>query len=383
MRTTCRCGTVRRPNFARSGGGVRITSTAAMRSDHDIPVPLQNRLGEQLQRSDDGDQNVAVPLRTSDPSARRTSQLSFTEATRCGHARRSPHRPASPVTRSSDGACELGKPYDFVGADFGIAGYSSTRRTSSMKSRPGCGKTEPRVRRSARRKLRRESRQKVFDLVNFVPRSPTCRLTRAVCPAASASSGTRRTTSSPTRTSDARTRAPRALTGNGNGVIGSWTSASMRQTRVLNPNEFRQATSTAARGRRSRGCRHPGQRGTIGLPDKDRYSAERAEGRYAVRQVRDQSDVAGASTPVQQGGERHPEAADTDREHRAVNLPRWIWSPRSDGFRRQPAEDGDAVGMMRLNTRSRPNRLPCRAPSVSLATISPTSRRPPSGDDVR
>ena len=94
------------------------------------------------------------------------------------------------------------------------------------------------------------------------------------------------------------------LTGNGNGVIGGWTSASLRQARILNP------TATFAKPDVNGGASTQVSRLSaplvnelvIGVPGQGSLQRQRAEGRRPVRQVRDQSDVAGAARcAVQQG----------------------------------------------------------------------------------
>ena len=78
---------------------------------------------------------------------------------------------ASRVTRSSDGATELGKPYDFVGTKtFGsIAGYEQYAKTFIHEiAVPGCAKTG-RVFVGQRDESFVVNLGQVFDLVNFVP----------------------------------------------------------------------------------------------------------------------------------------------------------------------------------------------------------------------
>ena len=108
------------------------------------------------------------------------------------------------------------------------------------------------------------------------------------------------------------------LTGTGNGVIGGWTSARLRQARLLNP------LPTFARPEVDGGPWVQVSRLgmplvnelVIGLPDKDRFSASEPTLRRSVRHLRDEPDAAGAARrAVPRSGE--PDAGHEHRESRA------------------------------------------------------------------
>ena len=177
----------------------------------------------------------------------------------------------------------------------------------------------------------------VFDLVNFVPvdgDSAPGPATATACPGGIGikQDPTNDIISDANITTLALELPAACLTGNGNGVIGGWTSASLRQVRILNPSAtfakpdvnggaLTQVSRLSAAARQRAGDRPAGQ-GPL--------QRERAEGRRPVRQVRDQSHAAvPARCAVQQGGERHPEAADPIANLAPSNLPRRIWWRRS------------------------------------------------------
>ena len=87
------------------------------------------------------------------------------------------------------------------------------------------------------------------------------------------------------------------LTGSGNGVIGGWTSASLRQARLLNPlpTFARPDVDGGPWVQVSRLGMPLVNELVIGLPDKDRFSASepKFDGQFA--HLRDQPDAAGVA----------------------------------------------------------------------------------------
>ena len=238
-----------------------------------------------------GDQNVAVPLKNIGPiTAQDVSKLNFNESytlTVVRGDRRSGQ--ASPVTRSSDGAAEFGKPYDFVGTKtFGsVAGYQQYANSFIQEiSVPGCSKTG-RVFVGQRNESFVVNLGQVFDLVNFVPVDADVPPDQGGLPGGiGIKQDPKNDIISDANITTLALELPAAcLTGNGNGVIGGWTSASLRQARILNPNATfaKPDVNGGAWTQVSRLSAPLVNELVIGLPDKDRYSASepKDDGQFA------------------------------------------------------------------------------------------------------
>jgi uncharacterized protein DUF4331 len=272
---------------------IHVDSDGDAIEDLTFQFRFKNRLGENNTGAKlmIGDQNVAVPLKNIGPvSAQDVSKLNFSESytlTVVRGDRRTGQ--ASPVTRTSDGATELGKPYDFVGTKtFGsIAGYEQYAKTFIHEiAVPGCAKPG-RVFAGQREESFVVNLGKVFDLVNFVPVDADVPPDQGGLPGGI---GIKQSKANDIISDDNITtlalELPAAcLTGNGNGVIGGWTSASMRQARVLNPNATfaKPDVNGGAWTQVSRLSAPLVNELVIGLPDKDRYSASepKDDGQFA------------------------------------------------------------------------------------------------------
>jgi hypothetical protein len=228
-----------------------------------------------------GTQNVAIPLKNKGPvSADDLTNLNFRESYTLSLVRgdrRSGETMA--VTNVNGGAAEFGKPLDYVGTKtFGGPGGYQAYANSFIHSVniPGCG-MPGRVFVGQRREGFNINLGPVFDLVNFVP------VEGDSAPGNGDGNGF----------PDGITQDPRnnllddanvttlalevhasCLTGSGNGVIGGWTSASMRQARLVNP-----AASFSTPDVNGGPWVQVSRLGmplvnelVIGLPDKDRFS---------------------------------------------------------------------------------------------------------------
>jgi hypothetical protein len=238
-----------------------------------------------------GDQMVAVPLKNIGPiSAQDVSKLNFTESytlTLVRGDRRTGQ--SSAVTRTSDGATELGKPFDFVGTKtFGsVAGYEQYAKTFIHEiAVPGCAKPG-RVFVGQRDESFVVNLGQVFDLVNFVPVDADVPPDQGGLPGGIGIKQNKANDiiSDANITTFALELPAACLTGNGNGVIGGWTSASMRQGRVLNPSATfaKPDVNGGAWTQVSRLSAPLVNELVMGLPDKDRFSASepKDDGQFA------------------------------------------------------------------------------------------------------
>jgi hypothetical protein len=228
------------------------------------------------------EQNVAVPLKNIGMvSAQDTSALNFNESYTLTVVRGDRRRgDRADVTKASSGVTEFGKPFDFVGTKtFGsVAEYDQYARTFIHDiSIPGCSGT-PKVFVGQRDESFVVNLGRVFDLINLVP------VEGDSAPGANDGKGfPGGITQDPANDiiSDANITTlaleiPAAcLTGSGNGVIGAWTSASLRQARILNPRATfaKPEVNGGAFTQVSRLSSPLVNELVIGIPDKDRFSA--------------------------------------------------------------------------------------------------------------
>ncbi len=238
-----------------------------------------------------GTETVAVPLKNIGPiSAQDVSNLNFNESYTLTLVRGNRRGGQSmPVTRSSDGATELGKPYDFVGTKtFGsVAGYEQYAESFIHEvSVPGCAQTG-RVFVGQRDESFVVNLGKVFDLVNFVPVDADVPPDQGGLPGGiGIRQDPRNDIISDANITTLALELPAAcLTGDGNGVIGGWTTASLRQARVLNPvSTFnRPDFNGGALTQISRLSQPLVNELVIGLPDKDLFSSSepKNDGQFA------------------------------------------------------------------------------------------------------
>jgi hypothetical protein len=249
----------------------------------------ENNTGKKLMI---GDQNVAVPLKNIGPiSAQDASALNFNESytlTLVRGDRRTGQ--ASAVTRAGDGATEFGKPYDFVGTKTfsSVAGYEQYAKTFIHEiAVPGCQKPG-KVFVGQRDESFVVNLGQVFDLVNFVPVDADVPPDQGGLPGGIGIKQNKANDiiSDANITTFALELPAACLTGAGNGVIGGWTSASMRQGRVLNPNATfaKPDVNGGAWTQVSRLSAPLVNELVIGLPDKDRFSASepKDDGQFAT-----------------------------------------------------------------------------------------------------
>jgi Domain of unknown function (DUF4331) len=239
------------------------------------------------------EQNVAVPLKNIGPiAAGSTAALNFNESYTVSVVRGERRRAASgQLTSVATGGTELGKPYDFVGnKTFGsAAGYSAYARSFIHEVNvPGCGQTG-RVFVGQRAEGFAVNLGRVFDLVNLVPvegDSAPGAGDRAGFPGGITQSPANNEIADKNVTSLALEIPAQCLTGDGNGVIGAWTTASLRQARVLNPDAtfLKPEVNGGAWTQVSRLSMPLVNEVVIGLPDKDRFSASepRRDGQFAT-----------------------------------------------------------------------------------------------------
>jgi hypothetical protein len=189
------------------------------------------------------------------------------------------------------GGTVFGKPYDFVGTKtFGsLAGYKAYANSFIYSVNiPGCN-TPGRVFVGQRKEGFAVNLGQVFDLVNLVP------VEGDSAPGANDGGGfpggiTQSVANNAVNDANITTIAlevhKNCLVGAGNGVIGGWTSASLRQARLLNPlpTFARPDVEGGPWVQVSRLGMPLVNELVIGLPDKDRFSASepRNDGQFAT-----------------------------------------------------------------------------------------------------
>jgi hypothetical protein len=238
-----------------------------------------------------GDKQVAVPLKNvGQVTAADVSALNFRESYQMTLVRGDRRRGNYSVVTKADGGNVFGKPYDFVGTKtFGsVANYSNyARQFIHTINVPGCN-MPGRVFVGQRKEGFAVNLGRVFDLVNIVPvegDSAPGAGDGGGFPGGITQSRANNTIDDANVTAIALELHKSCLTGSGNGVIGGWTSASLRQARVLNP------LATFARPEVDGGPWVQVSRLSnplvnelvIGLPDKDRFSSSepKADGQFA------------------------------------------------------------------------------------------------------
>jgi hypothetical protein len=237
--------------------------------------------------------NVAVPLKNvGTVSAQDSSALNFTESYSLTVVRGDRRRgQAGSVMNAASGTGDFGKPYDFVGTKtFGSAAAYAQYANSFIYniSVPGCGQAG-RVFVGQRAEGFAVNLGRVFDLVNLVP------VEGDSAPGAGDGGGfpggitqnpANNTIANANVTSLALEIPTACLTGNGNGVIGGWTSASLRQARILNPRPSfsKPEVNGGAFTQVSRLSTPLVNELVIGLPDKDRFNASQPkdDGQFAA-----------------------------------------------------------------------------------------------------
>jgi hypothetical protein len=231
-----------------------------------------------------GGSQVAVPLKNVAPvGAGDTAGLNFNESYTLTLVRGDRRRgQASAVRNAVDGGAVFGKPYDFVGTKtFGsVSGYESYANQFKYDiTVPGCN-TPGRVFVGQRDEPFAVNLGKVFDLVNLVPVDGTA------FPGGIMQSAANDIIADKNITTLALELPASCLKGSGNGVIGAWTSASLRQARILNPRPTfsKPEVSGGAWTQVSRLSNPLVNEVVIGLPDKDRFNASepKDDGQFAT-----------------------------------------------------------------------------------------------------
>lgn len=254
---------------------IMIDNDGDAREDLTFQFRFMNRLGNDNRgiALGVGGASVAVPLKNVGPvSSADSSFLNFNESYSLTLVRGDRRRgSADAVVNAASGASSFGKPYDFVGTKtFGsVAGYENYARQFVYDTTiPGCSKPG-RVFVGQRTESFAVNLGKVFDLINLVPVDGT------VFPGGIMQDPQNNLLSDANITSLALEVHSSCLKGKGNGVIGAWTTASLRQARILNPlPTFSKPEVSGGAWTQVSRLSHPlVNELVIGLPDKDRFSA--------------------------------------------------------------------------------------------------------------
>jgi hypothetical protein len=239
-----------------------------------------------------GSAQVAVPLKNVGAvSAADVSALNFNESYSLTVVRGNRRTGTAAAVTNGSGGSTFGKPYDFVGTKtFGsVNGYrdyaNSFIQTINV---PGCA-MPGKVFVGQRKEGFAVNLGRVFDLVNLVPiegDSAPGAGDHGGFPGGITQSRANNVIDDANVTTIALELHKSCLVGSGNGVIGGWTSASLRQARLLNP------AATFARPEVNGGPWIQVSRLgmplvnelVIGLPDKDRFSSSepRFDGQFAT-----------------------------------------------------------------------------------------------------
>ena len=186
------------------------------------------------------------------------------------------------VTSVADGASRFTKPYDFVGTKtFGsVAGYEDyARRFVYDVSIPGC-QAPGRVFVGQRDEPFAVNLGKIFDLVNLVP------VDGSAFPGGIRQDAANDIISDKNITTLALELPKSCLAGNGNGVIGGWTTASVPRSRIANApvGQAGPETTSGPWVQVSRLSNPLVNEVVIGLPDKDAFNASepRNDGQFAT-----------------------------------------------------------------------------------------------------
>jgi hypothetical protein len=231
-----------------------------------------------------GGSQVAVPLKNVGPvSANDSTLLNFNETYTLNVVRGDRRRgQSSVVTKVADGSTTFGKPYDFVGTKTftSVQGYQDyASKFVYDVNVPGCDKPG-RVFVGQRKEPFAVNLGKVFDLVNLVPVDGTA------FPGGIMQDPANNQIADKNITTLALELPASCLKGSGNGVIGAWTSASLRQARILNPRPTfsKPDVSGGAWTQVSRLSAPLVNEVVIGLPDKDRFNASQPkdDGQFAT-----------------------------------------------------------------------------------------------------
>jgi hypothetical protein len=266
---------------------IHFDSDGDAREDLSFQFRFRNRLGNEGEglALDVGGETVAVPLKNIGPVSKADPSLlnfreSYTIRVVRGDRRSTTH--AYDVTRASDGSRVFAKPYDFVGTKtFGsVEEYESyARRFIYDIEIPGCNQ-RGRVFVGQRDEPFAVNLGKVFDLVNLVP------VDGSEFPGGIEQDAANDIIADKNITTIALELPRRCVTRPGNGVIGGWTSASIRETRTASVAvaDGKAETGSGPWVQVSRLSNPLVNEVVIGLPDKDKFNASepKDDGQFAT-----------------------------------------------------------------------------------------------------
>ena len=220
-----------------------------------------------------GSDQVPIPLKNIGPvSASDQSQLNFIESytldlvqgdDRDGNGQQ--------ITNATDGTKVFGKPYDFVGLKTfgGVQGYESYAAKFIYNINiPGCS-MPGKVFVGQRHEGFAVNLGRVFDLVDIIP------VDGSAFPGGIMQDRKNNVVADKNITTIALEVHSSCLKGNGNGNIGGWTTASLRQAQILNPHPTFAKPSVGGGPwtQVSRLSSPLVNELVIGIPDKDRFNA--------------------------------------------------------------------------------------------------------------
>jgi uncharacterized protein DUF4331 len=273
---------------------IHIDNDGDARENLTFQFRFDNRLandGRGIKLNINGPQ-VAVPLKNvGGVSAADNSALNFRESYQMWVVRGDRRKGSAAAVTGTNGGTVFGKPYDFVGTKtFGSVDAYKNYANSFIYTVnvPGCS-MPGRVFVGQRKEGFAVNLGKVFDLVNIVPvegDSAPGAGDGGGFPGGITQSRANNQVDDANVTTIALEMHKSCLTGGGNGVIGGWTSASLRQARLLNPlpTFSRPEVDGGPWVQVSRLGMPLVNELVIGLPDKDRFSASepKFDGQFAT-----------------------------------------------------------------------------------------------------
>ena len=265
---------------------IHVDNDGDAKEDLTFQFRFTNRLGNNNNgiKLGIGGSQVAVPLKNVGPvSANDSSLLNFNESYTLSVVRGDRRKAqGSAVTKTSDGGSTFGKPYDFIGSKtFGsVQGYQAYAQKFMYEvTIPGCNQPG-RVFVGQRKEPFAVNLGRVFDLVNLVP------VDGAAFPGGIMQDPANNQIADKNITTLALEVHSSCLKGSGNGVIGAWTTASLRQARILNPRPTfsKPEVSGGPWTQVSRLSTPLVNELVIGIPDKDRFNASQPkdDGQFAT-----------------------------------------------------------------------------------------------------
>lgn len=265
---------------------IHVDNDGDAKEDLTFQFRFTNRLGNNNNgiKLPIGGSQVAVPLKNVGPiTANDSSLLNFNESYTLNVVRGDRRKGQSAAaTKVSDGGASFGKPYDFVGTKTfsSVQGYQDyAKKFIYDVNVPGCNQPG-RVFVGQRKEPFAVNLGKVFDLVNLVP------VDGSAFPGGIMQDPKNNQIGGKNITTLALEVPASCLKGTGNGVIGGWTSASLRQARILNPRPTfsKPEVSGGPWTQVSRLGAPLVNEVVIGLPDKDRFNASQPkdDGQFAT-----------------------------------------------------------------------------------------------------